>query len=90
VERHRRAVEREQAAALKDAIQEGLSQVVVVQHVAPDLRRGHRPPHAQPRPQGCGRDFPQRQAALTSTFAVYEDARVRLERHVAALQAHEL
>ena len=44
-----------------------------------DLGRGHGAPHAQPRAQGGGRDFPQRQAALASTFAVHEDARPAAE-----------
>ena len=48
-----------------------------------DLGRGHGAPHAQPRAQRGGRDFPQRQAALASTLAVDEDRRLRLKRDVA-------
>ena len=50
------------------------------------LRRWRRSPaDRQPRPQCGGRDFPQGQATLTSTFAVHEDRRLRLQRHVTEL-----
>lgn len=36
---HRRPVEHEHAAPLKDAVQDGLSEVFVVEHAPPDRRR---------------------------------------------------
>jgi len=52
--------------------------------------RGYGPTPPEPGAQGRSGDFPQGQRALTPTFAVHEDARIRLKRHIAEPLANQL